>query len=124
MWRTWGNRPINSTSLVATDPTTATLIAEVDSTQLGSTSWPSGKAYQVSWIVGASTAAIYRLEQCLSTGLGSTAIRDVVLVQVPAGASPQYVTSHYLEPGDRLRVRSNSSFTGSGTAWISAEPMM
>ena len=124
MWRTWGNEPINSSGGLTANPTTASLIAEVDSTALGSTGWAAGKSYQVSWIVGASTLAVMRLEHCLSTGLGSTAIRDVVYAHTPSGVSPQYVTAHKLEPGDRLRVRVNSSFTGNASAWISAEPMM
>ncbi len=123
MWRDWGNRSINSTSGVAGNPSTSTLLAELDSTRLGTVDFRTGKNFQVSWIVGASTIATYRLEHCLSTGLGSTAIRDVTLVQVPANQSGQYMLSYKLEPNDRLRVRANAGFTGNGVAKIAAEPM-
>ena len=82
-----------------------------------------GSVYQVSWLVGASTAAIWQLEQCLSTGLGSTAVRDVTFVQTPAGQSGQYVLSYKLQKGDRLRARLQAAITGAASCKISAEPM-
>lgn len=123
-WRDWGNQAIKSTELsVVGNPSSSALLAEIDSTQFGSTSWPASKEYLVSWVVGASSLASFRLEHCLSTGLGSTAIRDRTVIFSPVGQSGQYVMNYTIEPGDRLRVRVDSTFTGNAFAKITAEPM-
>ena len=122
MWRDWGSVPVNSTGGLETNPSTDTLIAEIDSTQLGAV-LSGGSVYQVSWLVGASTNAVWQFEHCLSTGLGSTAIRDQAFVQTPAGQSGQYVLSYKLQKGDRLRARLQAAITGVATCKISAEPM-
>lgn len=122
MWRDWGSVPVNSTGGLETNPSTATLVAEIDSTQLGAV-LAGGSVYQVIWVVGASTTATWQLEQCSSTGLGSTAVRDLTYVQTPAGQSGQYVLSYKLQKGDRLRARLQTGITGVATAKIAAEPM-
>lgn len=119
----WGNTPIVSTGTgLASNPDTATLVAQVDSTQLGAIT-PGGQNFRVTWIVGASTLATWHLEQCLSTGLGSTAVRDDTPVLTPTNQSGQYVVTLKLEPGDRLRARLDAAITGTATAKISAEPL-
>lgn len=120
----WGNRSINSTTLgLTSNPTTATIVAELVSSALRIPS--GGGPYQVTWIVGAQTTlATFQLEQTLSTGLDmSTAGRDQAVVMVSSGQSAQFVTKHNLEEGDRLRVRMNSSLTGAVAAKIIAEPL-
>lgn len=120
----WGNAPIHSTdSTAVSNPSTATLVGELDSTQLASTAWASAKLFRVTWVVGASTLAVWRLEQALSTALASTSIRDTTFLQTPSAQSGQYMLTYKLEPGDRLRARVNSTFTGTATAKISAEPL-
>lgn len=79
--------------------------------------------HQVTWILGCSTNAVWQIEQALSTGLGSTAVRDVSFIQTPANQSGQYILTYKLENGDRLRARLQTGITGFATAKISAEPM-
>jgi hypothetical protein len=123
-----GNRTVNSTGLgdVTSNPTTGTLIAEIDCNSTQATIRRGGEPWQVTWIVGAQTTlATFRLEQTLSTGLDmSTAGRDLTLVMVSSGQSAQYITKHNVEPGDRFRVRVNSSFQGAVVAKIIGEPMV
>ena len=114
-WRDWANPPIQSTQVASADPTTATLVAEVPGLQ--------DRLYEVRWCVGASTGALFRLEHALSTGLGSTGIRDQVMVFTGSNQSAEYVFSYKAESGDRFRVLVNSSFTGTVSAKISAEVM-
>lgn len=125
MWRDWGNVPINSSAGtnadgIETNPSTATLIAEIDSTQLNQV-LNSGSCYQVTWILGASTNVIWQVEQAASTSLGT--YRDRTYIQTPAGQSGQYILMYKLEKGDRLRARLQAGITGVATAKISAEAM-
>lgn len=132
-WYAPGNAPINSTGDGnVSNPSTASLIAEILPAQLAiatqSATAGSGSpvAMRVTWLVGTnqSTVATFRLEQALSTGLGSTAIRDQTLVATPAGQSAQYVLNYVVQPGDRLRAILNSSLTGTAYAKIQAEPLL
>lgn len=121
-----GNVPLKSASAPATDPSTATLIAEIDSTAIASMV-PTGRRgipFRVNWRVGASTSAIFVLEQCLSTGFGSTAIRDSCQVFTGSNLTSQFLDHYMVEPGDRFRVRVASSFSGTASAQISAEPLV
>ena len=119
-----GNIPVLSTGAgLTTDPSTATLLAEIDSTQL-SMILPQGMPFQITALVGASTNAQWRIEQCLSTGTGSTAIRDLVTILTPTAMSGQYTWKWYLQAGDRIRARVNSSFTATASAKLFAEPLV
>lgn len=124
--RNWGNQPIFSTGagLVA-NPSTSTLIAEIDSTQLGTANFRAGlhQTLQCTWIIGADTNATWQLEVANSTSLTaapSSAV-DMVFVKTPSGQSGQYVTTHKVGPNARARARVNSTFTGSAVASIIAE---
>lgn len=126
----WGNQPIWSTGVGrASNPSTTTLVAEIDSTQLqtitGSSIAGAGRSVvcRVTAIVGASTLADWTVEQALSTGLGSTAVRQLVPILTPSGQSGQYVFGAVVEPGDRIRARLNSSFTGNANAFLQVEPL-
>lgn len=127
-WFGTGNRTINSTGLgtVTSNPTTGSLIAEIDCNDSLAHVRSGGEPWQVTWIVGTQTTlATFRLEQTLSTGLDmSTAGRDLTIVMASSGQSAQFVTKHNVTPGDRFRVRVESSFTGAVAAKIIAEPMM
>lgn len=125
MWREWGNVPINSTAGsnadgIETNPSTSTIIAEIDSTALQAV-LAGGSVYQVSWLIGASTNATWMLEQCASTSLAT--YRDRTYIQTPANQTGQYILSYKLEKGDRLRARLQTGITGIATAKISAEAM-
>lgn len=114
---------LGSTAGIATNPSTSVMIAEVDSTQL-SILRAGGHNCQVTWVLGASTLAIWQLEQTLSTGIDiSTSGRDLIFVQTPTGQSGQYVTKHRIVSGDRLRARLQTAITGVATAKIQVEPL-
>lgn len=116
------NPTVESTALgVTSNPSTATLLAEIDSTQMPVIR--GGQRMGVTWIVGVqSTLCTFLLEQALSTGLDmSTAGRSQTVVEVSSGQSAQFFTKHTVEQGDRFRVRVNSSFTGGANAKIIAE---
>lgn len=119
-----GTPSINSTQGVAANPSTSVLVAELDSTQLAVVR-AGGQNFQVTWIVGGSTAVVWRLEQCLSTGLDmSTAGRDSHIVYTPINQSGQYMTKQRLEVGDRLRVRVDAALAAANVAaTIIAEPL-
>lgn len=109
----WGSPPIHSTQTEQTNVSTTTLIAEIDSTVLGTAHFRAGqsKVANVTWIVGGSSNASMLLEQVSSTNVASTAIRKQVGVYTPNMQSAQYVTRHVLEVNDRLRVRCASTLT-------------
>lgn len=129
----WGpfDASIQSTQMgVVSNPTTATLIAEVDFNDTMATAKAGGQPYQVGWIVGVQTTlATFLLEHSASTGLDmSTAAQSTrtgaqTVVMVSSGQSAQFVTKHTIFPGNRLRIRVNSSFTGGVAGTIFAEPM-
>lgn len=110
-----GTPPINSTAGQDTDPSTSAILAELDSTNFGST---RGGIYHVSVWAGCSTVAELDLEHCLSTGLGSSAIREHTILRVSPNLTPQYVKVFKLEPGDRIRVRPRVAITGTQTAEV------
>jgi hypothetical protein len=127
----WGGPAISSTGAgTAANPSTATLVAEIDSTQLqvltGSSIVGAGHAVhaRLTAILGGSTICDWRIEQALSTSLDvSTSARLVVPIQTPTGQSGQYVVSLTLEPGDRVRARLNSSLTGTVNAFLQIDPL-
>lgn len=122
-----GNRTITSTGMTGSTAamTTATLLAEIDCNSTMATIRAGGEPWQLTWIVGSGTTGVaFLCEQALSTGLDmSTAGRDQFTVFVSSGQSAQYVTKHNVLPGDRFRVRVESTVTGRGSAKIIGEPL-
>ena len=121
-WFDRGNHPINSTGAPVSAPSTATLIAELDSTQLGTANLVTGQKFIVTatWIVGADTNATWQLECAASTA--STAGIDIFYPKTPTGQSAQYVTRHELFKDYRLRARLFSTAVNA-SAYISAEKL-
>lgn len=121
----WGNNSISSTTAQPlNNPTTGTLIAEIDSSQLGTAVFNGGfqQNARVSWIVGvASTVGVWQLEHVLSTGLGSTAIIDQVMIGSATAQSAEFITTHRLATNSRLRARLFSSVSGNAFGFIQAE---
>lgn len=107
-----GTPPISSTGARETDPSTTTILAELDSTNFGST---RGGVYSVQLWVGCSTVADLVWEHCLSTGFGSTAVRETTYIRVSPNLTPQYIKKFKLEPHDRIRVRPAVEITGTQT---------
>jgi hypothetical protein len=123
-----GNPSVSSTGAAfVADPSTATLVAELDSTRLGTAHFLNGqsKDFRITSVVGgnASTNVQWLIEHTLSTGLGSTAIRNQFGVFTPAGQSAQYVWQWRAEKDSRFRVRVNSSVAGTVAANLQAEPL-
>jgi hypothetical protein len=118
-----GNPPITSTTGLVSNPSTATLCAELDSTQLGTKDYVSGqsKKFMVRWIVGASTTALFQLEQANSTALSAST--NVVNVYAATGLSAQFQYALELQKDDRLRIRVQSTFTGNVITTIQAEAL-
>ena len=112
------NPQIWSTQTTATNPSTTTIIAEVESSVMLSSRGGNVNCYAY---LGASTAASWWIEQCLSTGLGSTAIRKQVIVATATGQTSQFLFKFTLEDNDRIRVRLGSTFTGTADASLAVE---
>lgn len=129
----WGSPPVNSTGAgTVANPSTASLIAEIDSTQLqiitGSSVFePRGHAVPVrlAATLGGSTILDWRLEQCLSTGLDMSTAGRVLIPSIftPTGQSGFYTYTLMVEPGDRIRARLNSSVTGTASAFLQVDPL-
>lgn len=119
----WGNKPHNSTGFApVSGPSTSTLLAELDSTVLGTKDLKVGQSFtvNVTWIVGADTNVTWQLETATDTGLGSGV--DIIYPKTPTGQSAQYVTKHTLEQNYRLRARLFST-GANAAAFISAEKL-
>jgi hypothetical protein len=130
-WYLPGVPAINSTAGTATNPTTATILAQISSTGPSSNGGlNSSRTAQVQACVyaylGTSTQATeWWLEHCLSDGLGSTALRGglqgrTVLITA-SGQSSQFVQKFDLFKGDFVRVRIAAAFTGTASAKLQAE---
>lgn len=120
-----GNPPICSTQGPATNPSTATLVAELDSTQLGTASLVGdrSKIMRVAWVLGADTNCTWQCEASASTTLNSG--QEIVFIKTPTAASGEFVTTHTLKKDYRLRARiGGSTFTASVTAFIQAEELI
>ena len=135
-WFDWGDKPITSYSAFSSDvgsavvsnPTSTTLLAEIDSTKLhsglyGGTSTNLHRTFQVTCKVGASSNGSFLLEAAPSTALASTAVRRRVVIFSPPNQTAQYTDYWTLQSGDRLRVLVASTFTGNTFAEISAVPL-
>jgi len=123
-WHDWGNSPINSTTpQPVSNPSTGTLCAEIDSTQLGTAFFrPDQKMIvQCSWLLGSDTSATWQIETATSTALGASV--DQLFIKTPTGQTGQYVTQHQLLKDYRIRARINSTFTASVTASVQAIPL-
>ena len=120
------NRVLESTTLnVVANPDTATIVAEISSANL--TVRGGGERYQVTWVVGGSTAVIWLLEQAQSTNLDMSSVgtyRSQIVAVTPTNQSAQFVTRHNVYQGDLLRCRVQSSLTANVSAKIIAEPMV
>ena len=124
-----GNRTVFSTNVSSlgqiTAPTTAVLLAEIDLNGTNAVVQGGGATWQVTWIPSnaSATGVSFVCEHVLSTGLGSTAMRDIFPVSMSSNQSAQYVTRHNVEPGDRFRMRLVSTVAGNVGAKIIAEPL-
>ena len=120
-----GVASVNSISTAAVDPSTDTILAVVTSTGVSTAGGLSlGYAADVAayFYLGTSTQATeWWVEHCLSTGLGSTAIKDRTVFHTSSGNTHQYVKRYTFAVGDLLRVRIAAAFTGRADAKIQVE---
>ena len=119
-----GNRPIFSTTAPTAAPSTATIIAFLDSTQLGTASFASGQSldYRITLIAGCDTNAAWQFERAESSTLADGAA-ETVWFRSPSNQSGQYVFAMRLEKNQFLRTRMAS--TGANAmAYIQAEPLI
>lgn len=117
-----GNPAFGSTTAYpAANPSSGTLLAEVKNLQ--------DVQYEVRYLVGADTLGIWRLQQCLSSGLGSTAVVDETVVFTGAGLSAEYVLNYdrlqstSYSTNARFRIMLSTAFTGNYAAKVTAEPL-
>lgn len=126
-WYLPGALAVNSTAGTATNPTTGTIVAEIRSSGastaggLNSSMVPLTQACVYAYLGTSTQATTWWLEHCLSTGLGSTAIRDRTVLITASGQTSQFVKKYDLQKGDRVRVRVASAFTGTADAKLQAE---
>lgn len=122
-WHDYGNQPINSTGFApVAAPSTATLLAELDSTQLGTAFFGPKqiRLFQVTYVLGADTNVTWQVGTCASTALNSGI--DEFYPKTPTGQSGQYVMQHILEKDYRIRARLSST-GANAAAYISAVPL-
>lgn len=120
-----GNPPINSTYAPVNSATsTGTLIAELDSTQLGSASFSPGysKIFGLTAILGASTGGVFQVEVAVSTALANP-IETAYIQMGQSGQSGQYFLKFDVPKDGRIRARLTSTFAGTATAFLSAEAL-
>lgn len=121
MWDDYGNAPINSTGVVpVAGPSTATLLAELDSTQLGTQNLVAGQKLRcaVKWVLGADTNVTWQCGVATSTAL--SAGRDEFYAKTGVSLSGEFVTEHELFKDERLRARLFST-GANAAAYISAK---
>lgn len=133
--RDFGNVPLVSTTAATTaDPSTAALVAQlIIPAPFGPASTSVAGHYEVRYVVGASTGAIWRLEVAKDSGLGSTSLRvtendstnalERAIVFTGSNQTSEFVLTQKAYPGDRFRVIPLSSFTGTAAAHIQAEAL-
>lgn len=122
------NPPIDSTFAASANPSTSTLLAELESTNFGYPSTlaitpPGDRLYAVNIYIGASTLAYFAVEHATSTGLGSTAITSQLLLRTASGQHSQFLKVFKLGATDRIRVRPQSTATGTYEAFLSAQEL-
>lgn len=115
--------PINSTYAPVTNPSTATLMAELDSSnfQIAAT-YPSARTYSVCIYAGGSTGGAWVAEVATSTALSATT--DALYFRTASGQTSQFVWKVRLTAGtDRIRVRQTSTTQGVFETKLCAEEL-
>jgi hypothetical protein len=134
-WYLPGVSAVNSTAGAATNPTTATIIAQVGPSTGAVSSGCFNQSSKNAMIqvaayfyLGGSTTLEWWIEHCLSTGLGSTALRGNAsqgrtIVYTGTGLTSQFVQKFDLVRGDFIRLRVGAGVTASAAGKIQAEPI-
>lgn len=124
-WFDNGNPPIFSTATAqpVSNPSTATLLNEIDSTQLGTNNFVAGQSrlFRTTWLVGGDTNLVVQCEVANSTALSAST--QVMYVRTPTAQSGQFIWNVVCGPNDRIRARMVSTVTTSVTCSIQAEAL-
>lgn len=133
LYDAWGCPPINSTGTgeVANASSTGAVIAVIDSTQLavvtGSATLGSPRGHAVfarlTATLGGDTLASWRVEQSISSTI-TDATKMTAPLRTPTGQSGVYTFSLRLAPGDYVRARTCSTYTGTLTAFLQLDPLV
>ena len=116
------NPPINSTFAATADPSTATILAELESSNFGNNTHQRGdRIYGVNIWVGGSTAATWVIEQATSTALAATV--DSLTVRTASQQHSQFLKVFKLAANDRIRVRHASTVSGTFEAYLQAQEL-
>lgn len=120
--RDTGNPPRLSTDAsLQSNPSSGTVLAEIANLE--------DSQYEVRYIMGASTNCIWRLQQCLSSGLGSTAVVEETAVFTPANQSGEYILNYPRLRGGiystdaRFRIVASTAITAQIGVKITAEAL-
>ena len=119
----FGNKPINSTGVaIVASPDTTTLVAELDSTRLGTANFAASqsRSFRVTYILGSDTNTTWQVGTCASTALNAGV--DEFFPKTAANMSAQYVVVQTLEKDHRIRIRVAAASSNTG-GYISAEPL-
>lgn len=118
-----GNLPINSTFAPVTDPSTTTLLAELDSSNIGPTRMEQ-RTFACNVHVGGSTGGYWVVEHATSTTISAGAVRDRLFLRTASGQTSQFVWKiRFQASTDRVRVRHVSSVTGVFEAKLGLEAL-
>lgn len=122
-WYDAGNPPIvsSATAQPVSNPSTLTLLNEIDSTQLGTAFYPTNHSqlFRATLFIGGDTNLTVQFEAAKSTALsGST---QIYYIKTPTAQSGQYVMNFRLKKDYRLRCRCASTATTSVVCSIQAE---
>ena len=124
---------VNSTGTgeVANATSTGAVIAVIDSTQLKvitgatSTSDPRGHVVmaRLTATLGGDTLANWRVEQSISSTI-TDATKLTAPLCTPTGQSGVYTFTMRLAPGDYVRARTCSTYTGTLKAYLQLDPLV
>ena len=125
--------PINSTGSgeLANASSTGAVVAGIDSTQLahvtGSATLGSPRGHDVrarlTATLGGDTLCSWRVEQSISSTI-TDATKFSAPLNTPTGQSGVYTFSLNLAPGDYVRARTCSTYTGTLKAFLQIDPLL
>lgn len=118
-----GSRPINSTEGPSNNPSTTTIIAELNSSQFAPNPKQLTRVYGMNFWLGGSTGGYWAIEQATSTAISSAVIVDAFYPRTASGQTSQFVRKFTMGPTDRIRCRLVSSATALYEASIQAEEL-
>lgn len=117
------NPPVDSSQTAQADPSSAALIAELDSTSFGIPSTGkmtrSDRLYAVNVWLGGSTAALWVVEQAVSTVVSTYVVQK--RLRTASNQHSQFIMAFKLAAADRIRVRLPSTLSGSFEASLQAQ---